>query len=224
MLKRFMRRTGQMAVLTLLTVAFAGAAVAQSTDPVEGRDYTRIDPPTKTSGDGIEVVEVFGYSCSHCAHFQPLVSEWKKKLPADVKFEYLPAAFGGVWEVYARVFYTAQTMGVLDKTHDALFEALHTEHRPISKIEDLADFYAEHGVDKAQFLSTLDSFPVNAKVAEARDRAAAWNIEGTPTMVVAGKYRVMAPPQERGGFKGMLEIVDRLIARERAAKSKPAVE
>lgn len=221
MLQRFMRRSGQMAALVLLTAAFAGAAYAQSTDPVEGRDYTLITPATETSADAIEVVEVFGYSCSHCAHFQPLISQWKKTLADDVKFEYLPAAFGGVWEVYARVYYTAETMGALDKTHDALFEALHTERRPVSKIEDLADFYAEHGVDKAQFLSTLDSFPVNAKVATARERAAAWNIEGTPTMVVAGKYRVMAPPQDRGGFKGMLEIVDRLIARERAAR-KPA--
>ena len=92
-------------------------------------------------------------------------------------------------------------------------EALHTERRPISKIEDLADFYAEHGVDKAQFLSTLDSFPVNAKVAEARDRAAAWNIEGTPTMVVAGKYRVLGNSKQDA-----LRIAAQLAAQERAAR------
>lgn len=221
MLQRFMRRTGQMAALMLFATAFAASAYAQSTEPVEGRDYTLITPASETRSDRIEVVEVFGYSCSHCAHFQPLVSAWKKTLPDDVQFEYLPAAFGGIWEVYARVYYTAETMGVLDKTHDALFEALHTERRPIGKIEDLADFYAEYGVDKEQFLSALDSFPVNAKVASARERASAWSVEGTPTMIVAGKYRVMAPPQDRGGFKGMLEIVDGLIARERAAR-KPA--
>lgn len=218
MFQRFKRHVASMAIFAFLATGLIGTAAAQATGPVEGRDYTLIEPATPTAGDGIEVVEVFGYSCSHCAHFQPLVSQWKKTLPADVKFEYLPAAFGGIWEVYAKVFYTAQTMGVLDKSHDALFEALHTERRPINKIEDLADFYAEHGVDRDQFLSTLDSFPVNAKVASARERAEAWRVEGTPTMIVAGKYRVMAPPQERGGFKGMLEIVDQLIARERAAR------
>ncbi len=136
-----------------------------------------------------------------------------------MKVEYLPAAFGGIWEVYARVFYTADTMGVVEATHEALFKALHEEHRPINKIEDLADFYAEHGVNKEQFLSTMDSFPVNAKLDDARSRAMAMGVDGTPTMVVAGKYRVTAPRE--GGFERMLEITDFLVAKERAAR-KPA--
>jgi thiol:disulfide interchange protein DsbA len=45
----------------------------------------------------------------------------------------------------------------------------------------------------------------------------AWGIEGTPTMVVAGKYRVQSPGGE-DGFEKMLKIVDFLVARERAAK------
>ncbi len=216
MFQRLAFRAAAFASTLLFAAAFSAAAQAEPAAPVEGQDYVLLEKPTATSADQIEVAEVFGYSCSHCAHFQPLVSEWKKTLPADVKFEYVPAAFGGIWEVYGRVFYTAQTMGVLDKTHDALFEALHTERRPINKIEDLADFYAEYGVDKEQFLSTLDSFPVNAKIADARERGTEWGIEGTPTIVVAGKYRVMAPRE--GGFKRMLEITDGLIAKERVAR------
>ncbi len=208
-------------LLLLAAATFAGAAQAQPAAPVEGQDYTVLDPPAATlSGDRIEVVEVFGYSCVHCAHLAPLISAWKKKQPADVKVEYVPAVFGGIWEIYGRVYYTAETMGVLDITHDELFHALHTERRPVSKIEDIADFYAEHGVDKEQFLATLDSFPVNAKVANARQRAVAWNVEATPTMIVAGKYKVMAPRQ--GGFERMLEIVDALVARERAASDAAA--
>ncbi|MCX7556974.1 thiol:disulfide interchange protein DsbA/DsbL [Xanthomonadaceae bacterium JHOS43] len=198
----------------LAFVACAGTVHAQPAAPVEGQDYTLIDPAVPTlSGDRIEVVEVFGYSCVHCATFAPVISAWKKKQPDDVRVEYVPAVFGGIWEVYGRVFYTAETMGVLDLTHDALFEALHTERRPVNKIEDIADFYAEHGVDKEQFLATLDSFPVNAKLAKARERAMGWGIDATPTMIVAGKYKVMAP--RHGGFERMLEIVDALVERER---------
>ncbi len=201
--------------LSLAALIFAPHAFAA--DPVEGEDYTLIDPPVATqSGDKIEVVEVFGYSCSHCAHLAPVISKWKAQQPEDVKVEYLPAAFGGIWEVYARVFYTADTMGVVDATHDALFEALHEERRPVNKIEDIADFYAEHGVDKEQFISTMDSFPVNAKLANARTRAAGYGVEGTPTLIVEGKYRVMAG--KTGGFERMLEITDFLVEKERKAR------
>lgn len=207
-----------MSLFLLASLAFAGMAQAQPTALIEGQDYTLIDPPVATlSGERIEVAEVFGYSCVHCAHFAPLISDWKKRQPADVKVEYVPAVFGGIWEIYGRVYYTAESMGVLDLTHDALFEALHKERRPVNKIEDIADFYAEHGVDKDQFLATLDSFPVNSMVAKARERSVAWGVDATPTMIVAGKYKVQAPRQ--GGFERMLEIVDALVARERVANA-----
>ena len=202
----------------IAATAFSGVAIAQPAAPIEGQDYTVIDPPVATlSGDRIEVAEVFGYSCVHCAHFAPIISEWKKSQPADVRVEYVPAVFGGIWEIYARVYYTAESLGVLDLTHDQLFEALHTERRPINKIEDIADFYAEHGVDKDNFLATLNSFPVNAQIETARKRAMGWGVDATPTMIVAGKYKVQAPRE--GGFKRMLEIVDALVAKERAAQS-----
>ena len=75
--------------------------------------------------------------------------QWLKEQKPDVKFDLVPAAFGGIWDVYARVYYTALTMGVADITHDALFKALHEERIPVKNMEDIANFYAEHGVDKA---------------------------------------------------------------------------
>lgn len=195
------------------------AAPLASAQPYEaGRDYFPIEPAQPTaSGEQIEVIEVFGYSCIHCAHAAPEITRWRKTQQADVRFELLPAVFGGVWEAYARAYYTAETMGVLERTHDRLFEVLHTERRAMRNMEDLAAFYAEYGVDKETFLATLSSFPVNAKIAEAARRVSAYGVEGTPTMVVAGKYRVMSPGGE-DGFEKMLLIVDWLVQRERAAK------
>lgn len=219
MLQRTAPRFGlSAALLCLSALLFSAAAPAQTIKPVEGQDYQLIDPPVPTRADGkIEVVEVFGYSCSHCANFAPIITEWKESQPEDVKVEYVPAVFGGIWEIYARVYYTAEAMGVVDTTHDALFKALHTERRQIGKLEDIADFYAEHGVDKEQFLSTIDSFVVNSKIGEARTRVAGYGVEGTPTIIVAGKYRVMAPRE--GGYPRMLAVTDALIERERAANA-----
>jgi len=183
-----------------------------------GRDYFPIEPAQPTaSGDKIEVIEVFGYPCIHCANAAPVIAEWRKGLAPDVQLSFMPAVFGGIWEIYARVFYAAETMGVMERTHERLFEVLHTERRPIASVEDIATFYAEYGVSKEQFLATIESFPVGAKVANATRQVPLYQVEATPTIVVNGKYRVLAPGGE-DGYQKMLQVVDFLVAKERAAK------
>jgi thiol:disulfide interchange protein DsbA len=205
--------------LMFLVVLACAAPFAAAQEFVEGRDYVTIVPAAPaTSGDAIEVIEVFGYPCIHCAHAAPVIAEWKKSAPADVKLGYVPAVFGAVWEAYARAFYTAETTGVLERSHDKLFEVLHTERRQIRNLEGIAEYYAEFGVDKDTFLGTMTSFAVDAKIAQSQQQVAAWGVEGTPTMVVAGKYRVMSPGGE-GGFEKMMKIVDFLVEKERAARA-----
>ena len=209
------------ALLLLAIGAFAALPVLAQAPAAEeftsGKDYFPIEPAQPTSsGDKIEVLEVFGYSCIHCAHLAPQLAEWKKQQPADVQVDYMPAVFGGVWEVFGRAYYTAQTMGVLEKTHDALFVALHTDKVKIGSLDDLAGWYAQHGVDKAQFLATMESFAVNAKIAQAQQQVPRYDVDGTPSLIVNGKYRVVAPRE--GSFTKMLQITDWLVAKERAAK------
>lgn len=209
---------GAMIALLLTTACTAQAPDAAQAQFQAGTDYFPIEPaaPLSPGNDRIEVVEVFGYSCIHCANAEPVISAWKKNLPEDVAFIYLPAVFGGVWEAFARAFYTAETMGVLSRTHDAMFKAVHVDRRGFRSLEDIAAFYAEQGVDKEQFLATMESFAVNAKIARAQQMAPRWGVEGTPSIVVAGKYRVVAPRE--GSFEKMLQIVDFLVAKERAER------
>lgn len=208
-----MIRNRLFALLALLTLPLG--ALAQSA-PVEGTDYTLISPaqPLAPAPGKIEVVEVFGYGCIHCAHFEPLVQAWKKKLPADVQFSYLPLSTGAVWEAFGRAYFAAQSMGLLERSHEAMFKAIHLE-KSLSTLEAIPQFYAQFGVDPQVFESTMNSFAVNAKIARAKQITPRWAIEGTPTMVVSGKYRVMSTPE--GGQPGMLRTVDWLIAKERTA-------
>ena len=203
-------------LLVLVALVFA-APLAGAEDFVAGRDYIPIEGAAPAAGDKIEVVEVFGYSCPHCAHAAPVIAEWRKSLPSDVQLSFMPAVFGGVWEAYGRAYYTAETMGVVERTHDVLFDELHVKNRSVQSLDDIAAFYAEYGVDKETFLATMTSFAVDAKIAKAKEQVPAWGVEGTPTMVVAGKYRVMSPGGT-DGYKTMLKVVDFLVAKERAAK------
>ena len=183
----------------------------------EGKNYFLVDPPQPTaSGDKVEVLEVFSYACPHCAHFQPTAEEIKKSLPAGAVFTYMPAVFNPSWEPYARAYYTAESLGVVDKTHQDLFDALHRDHLPMRTIDDLAGFYAQHGVDKAKFLATSASFEVESKLQRAAQIVKADGVDGTPSIIVDGKYRVTGT--SAGGYPQMVQIVDYLVQKELDAK------
>src|SRR5690606_5470625 len=102
------------------------AAEASAPSWEAGKHYFVIDPPQPTaSGERIEVLEVFSYACPHCAHFQPYAEQIRQALPKYAAFDYMPAIFNAQWEPFARAYYTAQSLGVLDATHQPLFDALH---------------------------------------------------------------------------------------------------
>jgi len=190
-------------------------------EPVAGTDYVEIPngQPFQPVAGKVEVVEIFGYVCPACAAFQPLVGSWKAGLPGDVNFVYVPAMFGGTWDDYARAFYAAQTLGVQEKTHEAMYAAIHAEQslkgeRGRDSVDDIAGFYARHGVDARQFKATMGSFAVNAKTNAAKQFALRSQITGTPSLIIDGKYLVKGK-----SFQDYLRIADHLIARERAARA-----
>lgn len=189
--------------------------------PREGIDYTVLATPQPTYGQGgIEVAEVFAYTCIHCANLQPLLNTWKPTLASDVRFVYVPGAFGGVSDNFARGFFAAEAMGLLEKTHDAAFKAVLIERKfQTGSLEEIADFYASQGADRAAFLSTMQSFAVDAKVNRARQFALRTNVNATPTLIIAGKYSAVATGDR--GAEGLLQTVEWLVARERAGGGTP---
>lgn len=195
----------------------AAASSAAAATPRVGIDYEVMPLPAPTYRQGgIEVAEVFSYACIHCAHFQPLVTAWKNKLPKDVRWEYVPADFGPVWNTFARAYFAADQMHVLAKTHEAIFRAVHEEHAISSGTpEEVAALYGKFGVAPNKFLTAMNSPATEQRLAHARQFVLATGIEGTPTLVIDGRYRVSATADR--GFPGMLATADYLIALERAA-------
>lgn len=192
--------------------------------PVLGTDYAEITggQPFAPAMGKIEVVEVFGYTCPHCAQFEPIFKAWKARQPADVNVVPLAAPFGGYWEPYARAFYAADSMNLLEKTHDAMFRAVHLERSmptppTVAKPEEIAAFYVKFGANAEQFAGTMNSFSVNARMKRVGQFLMRSGVDSTPSLVVNGKYRVI------GGrsHEDQLRIADHLVAMERAAM-KPA--
>ena len=202
---------------------------------VEGKSYFRIDPAQPLSGHAgkIVVTEVFSYACPACNAFHPTMDRIAKSLPANAVVTYLPAAFrpDENWPVYQRAFYAAKALGVADKTYDAMFDAtwktgeaatydLQTG-RPKSKeawpkIEDLAKVYKKYGVDPQKFVAVANSFSVNLDMKRADEQIKTWGIDGTPSIVVDGKYRFS--PSSAGGTEQTVELTKWLVAKEAAGK------
>ena len=200
-------------------VANAAKIAAGSPPPVEGIDYATIPngQPFDPANGQVEVVEVFGYVCPGCNLFQPTMRAWKAQMPANVRLTYVPAQFGGPWDRYARAYYASDSMGLVPRTHDLLYNAIHLEQtlkgeRGEDSVQDIAAFYARFGVDPQQFAATMSSFAIDSKLRKAKQFTDRSGIEQTPTLVIDGKYRVLGKTRE-----DQIRILDQLVAQEQAA-------
>lgn len=203
----------------LATASLIGmTAAANAAQPIEaGKQYVELSSPVPVSKPGkIEVVELFWYGCPHCYHFEPIINPWVKKQPADVHFIRIPAMFGGVWDAHGQLFVTLETMGVEEKVHAAIFDAIQNQGKKLAKPDEMADFLETQGIDKDAFLKAYNSFGVKSQVEKDKKLAMAYQISGVPTMIVNGKYRFDIG--SAGGPEQALQVADQLIAKERAAK------
>ena len=198
----------------------ATAPAEGATALVEGTDYEviRNGQPWMPLNGKIEVVEVFGYVCPACFRLAPIFAQWKAGLPPDVRVSYVPAPFGAQWTPYAKAYFAAESLGLVDRTHDAMFSAIHIENVLPGEGETpdpdaVAQWYGQHGGNAAQFRAAMDSFATDAKVNRGKQWMARSGVGGTPTIIVNGKYRIT------GGrsYQDVLHIADQLIAMERAA-------
>ena len=189
------------------------AATAASTPFEEGINYKRLPKPQATAdASKIEVVELFWYGCPHCHKFQPYVEEWLKTKPDNVNYIRMPAILREDWSLHARAFYTAETLGVLDRIHAPLFDAIHIEKRHLFTEDSLMQFFQEYGVSNDDFRNTFHSFAVDSKVRRARLMTRNYQIRGTPAVVINGKY--VTGPGMAKGFENMIKIIDYLVDKE----------
>jgi len=213
-----MRRYGFIAAaIALLIVPFAASQAVTPAKYQEHDAYELIVPPQPTADPNkVEVVEVFWYGCPHCFRFQPFIQRWLLTKPDYINYVRLPAILNEGWAIHARAYYTAEALGVLEKTHEALFDAIHVKKQRLDTEAALADFYAQYGVDKEQFKKTFNSFAVSTKVARARELTRRYGIDGTPSIVVNGKYRTGPGMPGAGGNEHLMDVVDFLAAQEEA--------
>ena len=205
-----------MTLRSLLFLLLAGLLSLSAWAAEEDFDYTQLPNPQPTeTGDKIEVVEVFMYTCPHCFHLEPTLAQWRQTLPANVAFRRMPAVFGPKPDLMARAFFAADLLGAQEPFTQAMFDALHVKKQKITDEAAVVVVAEAAGLNGPEFLKALNSFDVNMKVNRARQATSNYGIDGVPAVVVNGKYRTS--PAQAGSRDGMVKVMDQLIAKETQA-------
>ena len=201
-------------------MVLAFAANAQAT-PTEGIDYVELKPPQPTESAGkIEVIEFFWYRCPHCYALEPDLESWVKRLPRDAQFRRVPGILNEDWAIDARIFYTLEALGEVDRLHRPLFDAIHQEGgvklHGDAFTKWVIEWLSKHGVDMKKYDELYRSFTVQTKTNRAMQMGRAYRLDGVPTLAVQGRYVIVASSTR----KAMLSTTDFLIgeARKRLAK------
>jgi thiol:disulfide interchange protein DsbA len=193
-------------------------AYAQLKKPQAGKDYHQVDPRAAVEAPAgkIEVVEFFWYSCPHCNAFEPTLASWITNLPKDIAFRRVHVSFQDSFVPQQRLYLSLEAMGLLDKLHAKVFAAIHGEKLKLAVRDDIAEWVAKQGVDKAKFLEQYNSFSIANKATRSTQLQNAYKVEGVPALGVAGRF--YTDGALAGSMDRALQVVESLAADIRAGR------
>jgi protein dithiol oxidoreductase (disulfide-forming) len=203
------RRSFHQFVLSAFTVSALPSLAHANLE--EGQDWRAITPPQPGDAPGkIEVLEFFSYGCPHCGSLNPLIKQWQATLPEDVVLRRVPITFGRqAWENLARLFYTLQSLGELDRLDQEVFAALHDRRIKLYTEPEILKWLSDKEIDTQRFTDTFNSFDIQTKIGRGDYLAGRYQIDAVPTIAVAGRYAVLG--RKAQGLPDILAIADRLI-------------
>lgn len=207
-------------LLSLMLWAGLTSGTAWADTPQMGVQFDQVsqqistDQPTK-----IEVMEIFWYGCPHCYHMEKPLDAWVKKLPADVYFKRMPALPNASWAPMAKAYFAMQELGVLDKLHSQLFEAIHKAKtlNPADEAAAIDWVTKQGGLDKIKVEKAFKSFATNMQMNKAMQVFRSSGATGVPSFIIDGKY--ITGSSMAGGNDAALQTADYIIQNIRKDKA-----
>lgn len=203
-----------MAAIAITLVACQGEPSAQA---LSDESYTTLSTPINVStGDKIEVSELFWYGCGHCFALEPHIKNWMKNMPENAELVKVPAIFSKRWEFHGKAFYTMQALGVLEQANDAFFTRVHVTRKPINDLDALSEFLSAYGKTSEEVASAFNSFAVDNQLRNAKSITMKSTANGVPAVLVDGKYHTSV--KLAGSQENLFKVIDQLI--EKAASER----
>ncbi|NVM75308.1 thiol:disulfide interchange protein DsbA [Duganella sp. SG902] len=203
----------------------AATAFASPTAPRNGAEYTTLKnpQPVQAQGKKVEVIEFFMYHCPACYALEPAMLEWVKKQGDNISFRRIHLPLTGENDPEAHMFLTLEAMKLEEQLHAKILTTWHVERKRLKSDADNIDWAVKNGIDKEKFTATYNSFAVMTRLKGAGRVAAAYEVNSTPTMVVAGRY-LTNPTMVDASNPGIpraqlgaatLQVLDALVAQAR---------
>lgn len=206
----------------LAFAATCGSVIAAA--PLKDKEYTvlsAVQPPLEaTDPKKVEVIEFFYYGCPHCYNLQPALKAWLKTAPKDIEFRRMPTIFRESWVPLTKTYYALEAIGALEKLHDDVFNTTHQQNVNLGDRKLLLDWAGKRGIDVNKLGTAFDSFAVQTKTQRSLQMTRTYNITGTPSIVVGGRY-VTGPSMTLGAdnqidYKRFGEVLNELVAMARS--------
>ena len=208
------------ALFTSMVVCIALAATADisTAAPQLNVDYRLIAQQPVPAGSKIEVIDFFWYGCPHCFRLQPAFEAWRKRMPADVTLRHIPVILHDNWAPHAQIFYTLVALGELERLHQEVYHGYHVENLYMSKPDVMETWAVDHGIKREKWLAAYGSTEVAQQVVQAKALTAQYEIQGTPSLVVDGRYLTSGSMVNEEA--DLIPILDQLIRLARAQRTK----
>ena len=205
----------------LLMILILFSTLSLAVEPMPGVNFKTTKNTISTeSKNKIEVIELFWYGCIHCYNMDPYLDKWADSLPKDVTFKRVPAIPRKDWVESAKAYYALETLGIVNKLHEKLFDAIHKEK--LFKHNDtkaLINWITLNGkLDKKKVESAFNSFSMKAKLSRSYKIFKAAGATGVPTMIIDGKY--FTSSTMAGGEQNAIDIMNFIIKNVRKDKAK----
>ncbi len=207
----------------LLTALMLLVSFSVMAEPQMGKDFDRtMQAITPDTPNKIEVIELFWYGCSHCYQMEQPINAWVKKLPSDVVFKRIPGLPNPSWAPMAKAYYAMETLGILEKLHTPLFEAIHKQKtlNPTDEKAAIDWVTKQAGLDRKKVEEAFGSFSANTSLNRAANIFRASGATGVPSLIINGQF--ITSSTMAGNNYAALSTADYIIANIRADKAKAA--
>src|SRR6185437_1833943 len=182
--------------------ATAQMPLVQGKPLVEGKDYTILTVAVQKTPEPkgkVNVKEFFSYAYIHCKEAESAIE--KSIVPnKSIDLNKIQVVWGDQAEIngFAKLNATIQALG-LQRLNAPAFNAIFSNQN-LNDPEKLKTFLGQNRLKPADvdnFMATYNSFAIAGKVGEYKNLTKAYNINGTPTFIIADKYIVSPALPER---------------------------
>src|SRR5210317_613050 len=193
------RRTSLIAVaVAVLVIALVAATLTylgEDTQPAHDQDMARqaalASEHSPTLGDAsakVHIVEFLDPACETCALFFPMVKNWMKEVPGQIRLSVRHVAFHEGSDYAVRILEASRKQDKYWETLEALLASQQqwTQHHTVQP-EKIGPAIAGVGLDMEQLLADMNSMDVLARMEQDKKDSIFLKVSATPEYFVNGR-------------------------------------